>query len=317
MSQFAENGWEKRERMRMNRNVLKSDGLLLLTAVIWGFAFVAQRVGMDHVGPFTFNGIRFALGGLSLLPFIVYRKRQGVLPEKRKSTGAAWNFFFGSMLAGVFLFAGSSLQQVGLVYTTAGNAGFITGLYVVIVPVMGLFWKQRAGAGNWAGAILAAVGLYFLSVTQDLTIGKGDFLVLISAFLWASHVLIIGWLAPKTDSIQLAAFQFAVCSVLSLFAAVVFETMVPDNILKAMVPILYGGLMSVGVAYTLQVIAQKDAHPAHASILLSLEAVFAAIGGWIILNEVLSFRGLMGCSLMLSGMLISQLWPRKFSLNGS
>jgi drug/metabolite transporter (DMT)-like permease len=317
MSQFAENGLEKRGRIRMNRNVLKSDGLLLLTAVIWGFAFVAQRVGMDHVGPFTFNGIRFALGGLSLLPFIVYRKRQMVFPGKRENTGTAWKFFSGSMLAGFFLFAGSSLQQVGLVYTTAGNAGFITGLYVVIVPVMGLFWKQQAGTGNWAGAILAAVGLYFLSVTQDLTMGKGDFLVLISAFLWASHVLIIGWLSPKTDSIQLAAFQFAVCSVLSLFTAVVFETIVWDDIMKAMIPILYGGLMSVGVAYTLQVVAQKDAHPAHASILLSLEAVFAAIGGWIILNEMMSFRGLMGCSLMLSGMMISQLWPRKFSRNGS
>ncbi|RPJ78519.1 MAG: DMT family transporter [Deltaproteobacteria bacterium] len=295
----------------MNQKVIKSDALLLLTAVIWGFAFVAQRIGMDHVGPFTFNGIRFALGGLSLTPFIIYHKRHEPFPDKKKRPGAALLFFLGSTLAGIFLFAGASLQQVGIVYTTAGNAGFITGLYVVIVPVMGLLWKQRAGAGTWIGAFLAAIGLYFLSVTQELTIGKGDFLVLISAFIWASHVLIIGWLSPKTDSIQLAAFQFAVCSVLSLCTAVVFETIVFANVMKAAIPILYGGLMSVGVAYTLQVVAQKDAHPAHASILLSLETVFAAIGGWIVLNEILSIRGLFGCCLMMAGMLISQLWSRK------
>ena len=312
MSQFAENGLLKREQKEMNQNVLKSDALLLLTAVIWGFAFVAQRVGMDYVGPFTFNGIRFALGGLSLIPFIVYRKRHAAFPEKKKnSERGLWNFFMGSMLAGCFLFAGSSLQQVGLVYTTAGNAGFITGLYVVIVPVMGLFWKQRVGAGTWTGALLAAAGLYLLSVTRDFTIAKGDFLVLISAFLWASHVLIIGWLSPRTDSIQLAAVQFFVCSILSLGTAFVFETIIIADVLRAAIPILYGGFMSVGVAYTLQVVAQKDAHPAHASILLSLEAVFAAIGGWIVLNEVLSTRGMVGCSLMLAGMLISQLWTQK------
>ncbi len=295
----------------MNQKVIKSDALLLLTAVIWGFAFVAQRVGMDYVGPFTFNGIRFALGGLSLTPFILYRKMHEPFPKKTKRPGPVLHFFIGSTLAGCFLFTGASLQQVGIVYTTAGNAGFITGLYVVIVPVMGLFWKQRAGAGTWIGAFLAAIGLYFLCVTQDFTIGKGDFLVLISAFIWASHVLIIGWLSPKTDSIQLAAFQFAICFVLSLCTAIVFETIVFANVMKAAIPILYGGLMSVGVAYTLQVVAQKDAHPAHASILLSLETVFAAIGGWIVLNEILSLRGVFGCCLMMAGMLTSQLWARK------
>jgi drug/metabolite transporter (DMT)-like permease len=297
----------------MNQNVLKSDVLLLLTAVIWGFAFVAQRVGMDYVGPFTFNGIRFALGGLSLLPLIIYRKRQVVFPVKKETKRPAWKYLLGGTLAGLFLFAGASLQQAGLVYTTAGNAGFITGLYVVIVPVIGLFWKQRVGAGTWVGALLAAIGLYLLSVTEGFDIAFGDVLVLISAFLWASHVLIIGWLSPRTDSIQLAAFQFAICSVLSLFSAFMFETIVFENLVKAAIPILYGGFMSVGVAYTLQVVAQKDAHPAHASILLSLEAVFAAIGGWIVLNEMLSTRGLFGCSLMLAGMLISQLWTKKDS----
>ena len=295
----------------MNQHVWKSDILLLITAVIWGFAFVAQRVGMEYVGPFTYNGIRFALGGLSLIPLIVYRRRYVASPAADGLGTGRGRFFFGAALAGVFLFAGASFQQAGLVYTTAGNAGFITGLYVVIVPIMGLFWRQAAGLGTWVGAVLAAIGLYLLSVTSEFTIATGDLLVLCSAFLWASHVLIIGWLSPRTDSILLAAFQFGVCSALSLCTAAVVETIALEGIVQAAVPILYGGLMSVGVAYTLQVVAQKNAHPAHASILLSLEAVFAAVGGWIVLHEVLSIRGLTGCALMLAGMLISQLWRHR------
>ncbi len=299
----------------MDKNILKSDVLLLLTAVIWGFAFVAQRVGMDYVGPFTFNGIRFALGSLALLPFIFWNRRHVSIQNPSRDSGKkrqpSLKNVAGGVLAGFILFAGASLQQAGLVYTTAGNAGFITGLYVVIVPVFGLFWKQHAGVGTWAGAFFAAIGLYFLSVTEEFTIAIGDLLVLISAFLWAFHVLIIGWLSPRADSIKLAAFQFAICALLSLVTAFLFETILLENLIQAALPILYGGFLSVGVAYTLQVVAQKDAHPAHVSILLSLEAVFAAIGGWIVLNETLTSRGITGCALMLGGMLISQLWDRK------
>jgi drug/metabolite transporter (DMT)-like permease len=263
---------------------------------------------MDFVGPFAFNGIRFALGSLVLVPFI--------LKQDRKPTGAAGlggdngplAILWGGGLAGILLFAGASLQQVGLVYTTAGNAGFITGLYVVIVPILGLFFRQQPNAGTWIGVLLAAVGLYLLSITDRFSIAFGDLLELIGAFFWAGHVLLIGWLSPRMNSLKLALAQFAACSFFSLLAAALFETTTLHGVARATVPILYGGALSVGVAYTLQVVAQRDAHPAHASILLSLEAVFAAIGGWIVLGERLTARGFLGCGLMLAGMLISQLW---------
>jgi drug/metabolite transporter (DMT)-like permease len=292
----------------MDVRTYRADALLLLTATIWGFAFVAQRVGMEYVGPFTFNGVRFALGSLSLVPLLFLLKpkissARTLLPQASRGT-----IFWGGGLAGLFLFSGASLQQVGLVYTTAGNAGFITGLYVVIVPIMGLFLRQRTHLGTWLGVLLAAVGLYFLSITKELTIAWGDLLVLIGAFFWAAHVLIIGRLSPRMDALKLAITQFAVCSLLSLLTALAVETLTWEDLRQAAVPILYGGLGSVGVAYTLQVVAQKDAHPAHAAIFLSMEAVFAAIGGWWLLNEALTARAMLGCGLMLFGMLFSQLW---------
>ena len=299
---ILDSGYEKNPMM--NKLTLKSDALLLLTATIWGFAFVAQRVGMDFVGPFAFNGIRFALGGLVLLPLMARRREAPVV----ESPAGKKTMVLGGCLAGLLLFSGASFQQVGLVYTTAGNAGFITGLYVVIVPILGLFWGQRPGAGTWIGAVLAAVGLYLLSVTGDFKIAFGDLLEVIGAFFWAGHVLVIGWLSPKVESSRLAFFQYAACSILSLVTAALFEATTLSGVVDAAVPILYGGICSVGIAYTLQVVAQQHAHPAHAAILLSLEAVFAAVGGWLILGETLSFRGFVGCALMLSGMLLSQLW---------
>ncbi len=288
----------------MDKKTLHADLLLLLTAAIWGFAFVAQRVGMDHVGPFTYNAIRFAIGSISLLPLIIFtgRKEAGNLPG-----GNGRAVLVGGIMAGVVLFAGASLQQAGLVYTTAGNAGFITGLYVVMVPIMGLFWKQRPEIGTWIGAILAVIGLYFLSINAEFSISFGDFLVLLSAFFWAGHVLLIGWLSPRMNSLKLASAQFAVCSGLSVLVAFGMETISVAGILRATIPILYGGLFSVGIAYTLQVVAQRHAHPAHSAILLSLEGVFAALGGWLLLNEILTLRSLLGCSLILTGMLLSEL----------
>ena len=288
----------------MKRQLIRSDAVLLLTAMIWGFAFVAQRVGMDYVGPFTFNGIRFALGSAVLIPFILKKNAS----RHSQPGGGFRDLGWRGALAGVALFTGASLQQVGLVYTTAGNAGFITGLYVVIVPMMGLFFGQRTHAGTWLGAVFAAAGLYLLSVTEGFSIAYGDFLELLGAFFWAGHVLIIGWLSPRSSALKLAFVQFAVCSILSLLTAVVFETIVLSAIFSAALPIFYGGALSVGVAYTLQVVGQKHAHPAHAAILLSLEAVFAAAGGRLFLDEVLTARGLLGCGLMLGGMLFSQLW---------
>jgi len=287
---------------------IKSDALLLTTAVIWGFAFVAQRVGMEYVGPFTFNGIRFGIGSLSLLPLVLMSREQPAATKNILAPPGLKTILLGGGALGLALFAGASLQQMGLVYTTAGKAGFITGLYVIIVPILGLFWRQQPRVGTWIGAVLATIGLYLLSVTEVFTIELGDLLVLVGAFFWAAHVLIIGWLSPRINPIKLAFSQYVACSILSLIAASGVETITFNSIVAAAIPILYGGLLSVGIAYTLQVIAQRDAHPAHAAILLSLEAVFAAIGGWLILGEIISARGLVGCGLMLSGMLLSQLW---------
>ncbi len=284
---------------------LKSNILLLLAAMLWGFAFVAQRAGMEHVGPFIFNGVRFALGGISLLPLILVnrRRRSGSdLPSAGRKI-----FALGGGLAGSALFIAVSFQQIGIIYTTAGKAGFITGLYVIIVPILGLLGRQRTNIGTWMGAVIAAAGLYFLSVTEDFTVSPGDLLVLVSAFFWAIHVHIIGWFSARTDPIKLAFFQFLVCSTLSLAAAVSTETISVQALSRAIIPILYGGLVSVGIAYTLQVVGQRHAHPAHAAIILSLETVFAVIGGWLILGENLSPRGGVGCALMLAGMLLSQL----------
>jgi drug/metabolite transporter (DMT)-like permease len=292
----------------MNLLTVKSDALLLLTAAIWGFAFVAQRVGMEYVGPFTFNGVRFALGSFVLLPLILRNRKQSPARGDNPARADSKTIIFGGGVLGLTLFAAASLQQVGLVYTTAGNAGFITGLYVVIVPILGLFWQQRSSAGTWIGAFLAAAGLYLLCITDQFTISFGDFLELVGAFLWAAHVLIIGWLSPKIDSLKLAFTQFAACSVLSLITAGFAEVITLKSLFQAAIPILYGGVLSVGVAYTLQVVAQRNAHPAHAAIFLSMEAVFAAFGGWLILNEILTPRGLVGCALMFSGMLFSQLY---------
>ncbi len=292
----------------MQSRHLESDLLFLLSAIIWGFAFVAQRMGMDHVGPFTFNGIRFLLGALVLFPFICYNRKK----QPRKNESYDPNFtqrliYYGS-LAGLALFAGASLQQMGLVYTSAGKAGFITGLYVVIVPIIGLLLGQRTNVGTWCGALMAVAGMYLLSVNEDLTISFGDLLVLMCAVFFACHIHLIGWLSPKTDSLQLAFVQFLVCAAASLITAAVIETASIAAIAAAALPIIYGGALSVGVAYTLQVVAQRHAHPAHAAILLSLEAVFAAVGGWLILGEVISDRGMVGCCLMFTGMLVSQLY---------
>ena len=284
--------------------------ILLLTSVIWGFAFVAQRSGMQFVGPFTFNAVRFAIGGVLLIPLALYLDRQRrasslpVAPANRRA------LLGGGLLAGVFLFGGASLQQTGLVYTTAGKAGFITGLYVVLVPIIGLAFGQRTAAGTWIGAMLAAVGLYVLSVQGDLRIQIGDLLVLLGAFLWAGHVLLLGHLSPGSDPVKLACIQFLVCAAFSLLVAILAETITLSGLRQALVPILYAGIMSVGVGYTLQVVGQRHARPSHAAIILSLESVFAVIGGWLLLGEVLSARALFGCALMLTGILVSQLVGR-------
>lgn len=288
----------------MKKKVYQADLMLLLTAAIWGSAFVAQRVGMDHVGPLTFNGIRFALGALVLVPLIGWRNGRN-----RKCEGSRSSLIIGGLIAGGVLFVGATLQQVGLVYTTAGKAGFITGLYVIFVPILGFFSGLRLGIGGWFGAGLATTGLYLLSVTESFSLAPGDFWVLVGAIFWAVHVLILSRLSPRMDTIKLAGAQFTVCAFLSLIGAGLTETLTIEGLKGAAIPILYGGVLSVGTAYTLQVVAQKDAPAIHAAIILSLEAVFSAVFGWLILGEVMGSRGIIGCMLMLAGMLIVQLCP--------
>jgi len=288
----------------MKQTALRSDSLLLLTSLIWGLAFVFQRMGMDYVGPFIFNGIRFALGAMVILPFILLSKTKQTTSQQ--PTAGSKYLFYGGMILGLSVFGGATLQQYGLVYTTAGNAGFITGLYVVFVPILGLFRKQFPHFTVWIAALLAVLGLYFLSVTESFTLVFGDMLVLFGAVFWAAHVVIIGVMSPKVNALKLALIQYLVCSVLSIIVALAVETNTLEGIIQATIPILYGGILSVGIAYTLQVIAQKKAPPAHAAIILSLETVFAAFGGWLVLNEQLGNRELLGCGLMLLGILVAQ-----------
>ena len=289
---------------REKYNTVKVDLILLMVALIWGFGFVAQVAGMDHIGPYTFNGIRFLLGGLCLVP-LALRKPRTELVDKTKWIGP----LKAGIIAGIFLFGGATLQQVGLLYTTAGKAGFITGLYVVFVPMIGLLFRQRTNCGTWVGAGFAAIGLYLLSIQGVTKIDPGDVLETIGAVFWAMHVLLLGYLSPRTSPIRMAMIQFFTCGVLSLLVALFFETIALQGVFGAAIPLLYSGVITVGAGFTLQVVAQRQAHPAHAAILLSLESPFAVLGGWLLLNEFLSLRAMTGCVLMLTGMLVSQLWP--------
>ncbi|EIW19201.1 MULTISPECIES: DMT family transporter [Pelosinus] len=286
-------------------SILRSNLLLLLAAAIWGLAFVAQRVGMEYVGPFTFNGVRFALGSLSLIPLILYYQNRS--PKDIQVEDNARQVIIAGMIAGVVLFIAATLQQIGLIYTTAGKAAFITCLYIVIVPILGILLKQYVSMSTWIGSVIAVVGLYLLCVKEGLYISYGEVLELIGAFFWAIHILVIDHFSCRVPVLKLAFFQFVTCSILSLIAALFLETIRIESIYQAAVPILYGGIFSVGVAYTLQVVAQKSAQPSHAAIILSMETVFAAIGGWLILNERLGFQETLGCVIMFAGMLLSQL----------
>lgn len=296
----------------MKSKEMKSNAILLLTAMIWGFAFVAQSIGMKYVETFTFNGVRFALGGVSLIPLIVYFNKKKVVEPEKKETESA---IVPGLIAGTVLFLAASLQQAGLAYTSAGKAAFITGLYIVIVPLLGIFLKQRITVNAWIGVLLAVTGLYFLSINDDFSIGKGDLLEIAGAFFWAIHILAIDHFTKKTEALKLSLTQFLVCSGLSMIVAFLFEDISIAGISKAAIPILYGGLLSVGVAYTLQAVAQKNAKPAHAAIILSMETVFASLGGALILKEFLGGKEYFGCLLMLFGMLLTQIkFPQKKKL---
>lgn len=281
----------------------KSTFLLFLTAIIWGFAFVAQRVGAEFVGAFTFNGIRFLLGSLSLIPVILIFEREKFDKSKFIKT------LIPSILAGVILFVASTLQQLGVEWTgSAGKAGFLTGLYIVLVPIIRFLGGKKTSILTFFGAMFALVGLFFLCMTgNELTFGKGDIVLIIGAFFWAAHILVVDKYVNDISPLKFSMMQFLVCGVLSIISAMCTETIELSAIKSAGIPILYGGLMSVGVAYTCQILGQKDADPTFASIVFSTESVFSAIGGAIILNEIMSGRGYIGCVLIFIGIILSQL----------
>jgi drug/metabolite transporter (DMT)-like permease len=300
----------------MKNKELQSSVLLILAAMIWGFAFVAQRVGGQYIDAFTFNGVRFALGAISLLPLIYLsdRKRKKAktyevlepLHASNETSSSVWPIVKAGSLAGSVLFFGAALQQVGLAETTAGKAAFITGFYIILVPIFGLFLKQKINKSTWISAVFAVIGLYLLSVSENAGVSRGDLLEFLGSFFWTAHILLISRFTQKMDTLKLSFVQYAVCAALNMAAAFMFEEIHVYSFVQAAVPILYGGIASVGIAYTLQAYGQKHAKPSHAAIIMSLEAVFAVLGGFLILGETMSPRGYIGCSLMFAGVLLSQ-----------
>jgi len=296
----------------MANHALRADLLMLVTAMIWGSSFVAQRLGMDAIGPFLYSGLRFALAVAVLLPVIMLLRRRRAQPASPISRP----LLLGGGLMGAVLALGINLQQVGLLFTSVTNSGFITGLYVIVVPLLGLLLGHKTGLGIWLGASLAVVGMFLLSVGDGFHVASGDLLQLAGAFVWGIHVLLVSVFAARHDALLLALVQFITCAVISLVLALAFEQLPGAEIIQALPAILYGGLFGVAVGFTLQVIAQKHAIASHAAIILSLEAVFAAIAGALLLGESLSSRGYLGCALMFAGMLLAQLWPKPAALTG-
>ena len=303
----------------MNKFVLRQSLLLLMTATIWGVAFVAQSVGMDYVEPFTFNAVRSVIGGIVLLPCIALFDKKMCTPQadtdaENEITGQKAGKAEGKTLllagisCGTLLFIASNLQQFGIKYTTVGKAGFVTAMYIVIVPILGIFLKKRAGIKIWAAVALAVAGLYLLCMTGGgFFLQKGDILVLLCAVVFSFHILCVDYFAPKVSGVKLSCIQFFTCGILSGICMLLFENPQINLILDAWMPILYAGALSCGVGYTLQVIGQKGLNPTVASLLMSMESVISVIAGWLILRQEMSVRELSGCILMFMAIILAQL----------
>lgn len=289
----------------------KNAFMLFLTAFIWGTAFVAQSVGMDYLGPFGFNGIRSLIGGVALLPCIYIL---GKINKNSNEKGDVKTLAAGGICCGLALFAASSMQQIGIQYTTAGKAGFITAFYIVLVPVFGIFLGKKTGWKIWLAVALALAGLYFLCITESFSVGRGDIYVFIGALLFTVHILVIDYFAPRTDGVKMSCIQFFVAGILSMFPMAAFETTTVEGIMRSWGPLLYAGVLSCGVAYTLQIIGQKNMNPTVASLILSLESCISVLAGWAILGEQLSVREGVGCILMFAAIVLAQI-PVKQSKN--
>ena len=291
---------------------LKNSLMLLLAATIWGVAFVAQSIGMEYVGAFTFNSVRSLIGAAVLLPVIwlFNRNRSDSVQTAEEKKASSKILITGGICCGILLCLATNFQQFGIKYTTVGKAGFITACYIVIVPILGIFLKKKCSPFIWAAVLLALCGLYLRCIKDGFSIGKGDILVLICAFLFSLHILTIDYFSPKTDGVKLSCIQFLVSGILSGIPALILEDPSLSSILTAWLPILYAGALSSGVAYTLQIIGQKDMNPTVASLILSLESCISVLAGWLILGQKLSSRELFGCLIMFGAIILAQL-PQK------
>ena len=321
-------------KAQVKTHKLRNTFFLFLTAMIWGAAFVAQSVSMDYIGPFTFICLRSVIGGLFLIPVIIVldgirRKSQNESAnvvssentlhniemdiEKEEKQRLSWKnkqLIEGGIVCGILLFFANCFQQTGIQYTTVGKAGFITTFYIIIVPLIGLFFKKYCGILTWIGVVIALAGLYFLCITQKLTIQRGDALILCCSVLYAGQILAIDHYNPFVDGVKMSCIQFLVCGILSGIPALIFESPDLAGIFAAKIPVLYAGVMSCGVAYTLQIVGQKNMNPTVASLILSLESCISVIAGWLILGQNLSSREIFGCVLMFGAIILAQL-PQK------
>lgn len=293
---------------------IQSSLILFLTASIWGIAFVAQSIGMDYVGPFTFNAVRSIIGGIILIPCILalnkLSQKENIISEKNLKEEKKI-LLLGGICCGILLCAASNFQQIGIKYTTVGKAGFITACYIILVPLLGIFLGRKTGKAIWLSVVLAVIGLYLLCISGSLSINRGDFFVLCCAFLFAIHILVVDYFAPKINGVKLSCIQFLVCGIISAVLMLLFETPTLAALLQAWKPLLYAGILSCGVGYTLQIIGQKNMNPTIASLILSLESCISVLAGWMLLHQRLSLREILGCVIMFSAILIAQIPEKK------
>lgn len=287
---------------------IKSSLILLLTATIWGVAFVAQSVGMEYIGPFTFNAIRCVLGGMVLIPVILVLKKKketGAENQEKEDKKTLW---MGGIACGVILCIASNLQQFGIMEASVGKSGFFTALYIVMIPVIGIFIGKRPGIKLWFCVALAVVGMYLLCMKDgSFTIERADIMLLLCALAFSFHILVVDYFSPKVDGVKMSCIQFFVCGVFSAVGMLFTETPDISNIQAAWLPLLYAGLLSCGVGYTLQIVGQKGINPVIASLIMSLESVISALAGWVILGQVLSPKEILGCILMFVAIIITQI----------
>ena len=302
----------------MSAKYSKNFILLFITAGIWGVAFVAQSAGMDYVGPYTFNAVRCLLGGIVLIPCVFFLTRSAKKEQKKDGTASKMpvmdrpkDLLIGGLICGFMMFVSTTLQQVGIAYTTVAKAGFITALYIIIVPILGIFLKRKAGLKIWISVVIALVGLYLLCMKGSLSLSKGDFLILICSICFAIHIMVVDHFTEKVSGTKLSCIQFLFAGALSSVLMFLFEEPHWADIGAAWLPICYAGILSCGVAYTFQIIGQRGTDPTIASLILSLESVVSVLAGWILLGETLSPREILGCVLMFGAIILAQINPKK------